>query len=82
MRVIYMESKIWGYCRCSTNELKQDVQYQIDALMDKGLDVSNIRYEYISGRKEHRPVLDALFEEMNEGETLIVTDIQSAMTGT
>lgn len=27
-----MESKVWGYCRCSTNELKQDVQYQIDAL--------------------------------------------------
>ena len=70
-----MESKVWGYCRCSTNELKQDVQYQIDALMDKGVDVSNIRYEYISGRKEHRPVLDALFEEMKEGDTLIVTDI-------
>ena len=70
-----MESKIFGYCRCSTNESKQDVKYQIDALIDKGVDISNIRYEYISGRKEHRPGLDALFEEMNEGDTLIVTDI-------
>lgn len=72
-----MESKVWGYCRCSTAEIqnKQDVKYQIDALIDKGVDVSNIRYEYISGRKEHRPGLDALFEEMNEGDTLIVTDI-------
>lgn len=72
-----MESKVWGYCRCSTAEFqnKQDVKYQIDALIDKGVDVSNIRYEYISGRKEHRPGLDALFEEMNEGDTLIVTDI-------
>ena len=54
-----MESKVWGYCRVSTAEIqnKQDVKYQIDALMDKGVDVSNIRYEYISGRKEHRPVL-------------------------
>lgn len=68
-------NKVWGYCRCSTNELKQDVQYQIDALMDKGVDISNIRYEYISGRKENRPVLNALFEEMSEGDTLIVTDI-------
>ena len=72
-----MESKVWGYCRCSTAEIqnKQDVKYQIDALIDKGVDVSNIRYEYISGRKEHRPGLDALFEEMKEGDTLIVTDI-------
>ena len=70
-----MESKVWGYCRCSTNDSKQDVTYQIDALIDKGVDISNIRYEYISGRKEHRPGLDALFEEMNEGDTLIVTDI-------
>ena len=70
-----MESKIFGYCRCSTNESKQDVKYQIDALIDKGVDISNIRYEYISGRKEHRPGLDALLEEMNEGDTLIVTDI-------
>ena len=70
-----MESKVWGYCRCSTNESKQDVKYQIDALIDKGVDISNIRYEYISGRKEHRPGLDALLEEMNEGDTLIVTDI-------
>lgn len=70
-----MESKVWGYCRCSTNDSKQDVKYQIDALIDKGVDISNIRYEYISGRKEHRPGLDALFEEMNEGDTLIVTDI-------
>lgn len=70
-----MESKIYGYCRCSTNESKQDVKYQIDALIDKGVDVSYIRYEYISGRKEYRPGLDALLEEMNEGDTLIVTDI-------
>lgn len=72
-----MESKVWGYSRCSTAEFqgKQDVKYQIDALIDKGVDISNIRYEYISGRKEHRPGLDALFEEMNEGDTLIVTDI-------
>ena len=70
-----MESKVWGYCRCSTNDSKQDVKYQIDALIDKGVDISNIRYEYISGRKEHRPGLDALFEEMIEGDTLIVTDI-------
>lgn len=70
-----MENKIWGFCRCSTNETKQDVSYQINALIDKGVDPLNIRYEYISGRKDDRPTLNKLFEDMNEGDTLIVTDI-------
>lgn len=70
-----MENKIWGFCRCSTNETKQDVSYQINALVDKGVDVLNIRYEYISGRKDDRPILNKLFEEMNEGDTLTCTDI-------
>ncbi len=68
-----MESKLFGYSRCSTD--KQDVKYQVDALLARGVDISNIKYEYISGRKDNRPVLDALLEEMNEGDTLIVTDI-------
>ena len=70
-----MKNKIYGYCRCSTNESKQDVKYQMDALMDKGVDVLNIRYEYVSGRKDNRKALNSLFAEMNEGDTLIVTDI-------
>lgn len=70
-----MESKIYGYCRCSTNESKQDVKYQIDALVDRGVDVLNIRYEYVSGRKDNRKALNGLFDEMNDGDTLIVTDI-------
>lgn len=70
-----MENKIWGFCRCSTNETKQDVSYQINALINKGVDPLNIRYEYISGRKDDRPTLNKLFEDMNEGDTLIVTDI-------
>lgn len=70
-----MENKVYGYCRCSTNESKQDVTYQINALVEKGVDVLNIRYEYISGRKDNRKILNSLFDEMAEGDTLIVTDI-------
>ena len=70
-----MENKVYGYCRCSTNESKQDGTYQINALVEKGVDVLNIRYEYISGRKDNRKILNSLFDEMAEGDTLIVTDI-------
>lgn len=70
-----MESKVWGYCRCSTSESKQDVAYQVDALIQRGVDVTNIRSEYVSGRKDNRVVLNSLFDEMNDGDTLIVTDI-------
>lgn len=70
-----MENKVYGYCRCSTNESKQDVTYQINALVEKGVDVLNIRYEYISGRKDNRKILNSLFDEMADGDTLIVTDI-------
>lgn len=70
-----MESKIWGYCRCSTSETKQDVAYQVDALIQRGVDVSNIRSEYVSGRKDNRLGLTTLFNEMSDGDTLIVTDI-------
>lgn len=30
-------SKVYGYCRCSTNESKQDVEYQIKELVEKGI---------------------------------------------
>ena len=70
-----MESKVWGYCRCSTSETKQDVAYQVDALIQHGVDVANIRSEYVSGRKDNRVGLTSLFNEMSDGDTLIVTDI-------
>jgi len=31
------EDKKYGYCRCSTNETKQDVEYQIKELVEKGV---------------------------------------------
>lgn len=70
-----MGNKIYGYCRCSTNESKQDVAYQVEALLKKGVNPERIRYEYISGRKDSKPVLDALIEEMEEKDILMVTDI-------
>ena len=37
-------NKIFGYCRCSTNESKQDVEYQIKELIENGVKKENIYF--------------------------------------
>ena len=65
----------YGYGRCSTNEEKQDVEYQIKELMEKGLKRENIYIEYESGAKENRPEFQKLINIMKKGDSLFVTDI-------
>ena len=40
------KNRVYGYCRCSTNESKQDVEYQIKELIEKGIKKGS---ELISG---------------------------------
>ena len=65
----------YGYGRCSTNEEKQDVEYQIKELMEKGIKRENIYIEYESGAKENRPEFQKLINIMKKGDSLFVTDI-------
>lgn len=69
------EKQDFGYCRCSTNEMKQDVEYQVKELVEKGIKRNNIYLEYESGAKENRPELQKLLHLMKEGDSLFVTDI-------
>jgi DNA invertase Pin-like site-specific DNA recombinase len=69
------EKQDFGYCRCSTNEIKQDVEYQVKELVEKGIKRNNIYLEYESGAKENRPELQKLLHLMKEGDSLFVTDI-------
>lgn len=69
------EDKKYGYCRCSTNETKQDVEYQIKELVEKGVKKEDIYFEYESGAKENRPVFNKLLQNMVKGNSLYVTDI-------
>lgn len=68
-------SKVYGYCRCSTNESKQDVEYQIKELVEKGIKKEDIYFEYQSGSREDRPVLNRILQVMVKGDSLYVTDI-------
>lgn len=50
----------FGYCRCSTNESKQDIDRQKRELRQLGIKESNIFFEYESGSKLDRIQLDRL----------------------
>ena len=46
-----MDNVIYGYCRCSTNELRQDIQRQVRELKNLGATDMTIYMEYESGAK-------------------------------
>lgn len=69
------ENVNYGYGRCSTSESKQDVQYQIKELMEKGILREYIYIEYESGAKEDRPEFQKIINLMKPGDSLFVTDI-------
>ena len=64
---------VFGYCRCSTNESKQDVKRQERELRAAGADLCYM--EYISGTAEKKPEWEKLLAALRPGDTLIVTEI-------
>lgn len=66
---------IYGYCRCSTNESKQDVNRQKRELKLMGVDESGIFLEYESGTKINRPELTKLFSVVKMGDTIVSTEV-------
>lgn len=71
----YSENTIYGYCRCSTNEELQDITRQINDLKRLGVEEINIKYEYASGMKEDRKVLNELFKTVKSGDTIVATEV-------
>jgi len=65
----------YGYCRCSTNESKQDVNRQIKDVMFLGADADYIYTEYESGTKRNRVQLNKMLEDIQEGDSLFVTEL-------
>ena len=66
---------IYGYCRCSTNETKQDVNRQRRELKTMGVDESAIYMEYESGTKVNRPELNKMLNIVKSGDTIVTTEI-------
>lgn len=69
-----MDNVIYGYCRCSTNELKQDIQRQIRELKNLGATDKTIYMEYQSGTKTDRVELNKLLDIVKNGDTIVATE--------
>lgn len=65
----------YGYCRCSTNDTKQDVNRQVKDVISMGADADLIYTEYQSGTKRDRIELNRMLEAIGENDTLYVTEI-------
>lgn len=65
----------YGYCRCSTNASKQDVNRQIRELEKEEVSKENIFWEYESGLKQDRIQLNRLLDIVKEGDTIVTTEV-------
>lgn len=65
----------YGYCRCSTNETKQDINRQKRELKQLGIKENNIFFEYESGTKIDRIQLNRLLDIVKNGDTIATTEV-------
>ena len=68
-------TKVYGYCRCSTNDTKQDVNRQVRELKEMGAKAETIYTEYVSGMKQDKTELNKLLDVIAVGDTLAVTEV-------
>ena len=66
---------IYGYARCSTDNIKQDITRQTRDLKGIGIEESNIYFEYESGTKADREQLKRLMEKVQSGDTIASTEV-------
>ncbi|MCI1958983.1 MAG: recombinase family protein [Clostridia bacterium] len=64
---------IYGYCRCSTDETKQDITRQEREL--KAFGINKIYWEYESGTKSDREQLNILLNTVCSGDTIAATEV-------
>jgi DNA invertase Pin-like site-specific DNA recombinase len=66
---------IYGYCRCSTDETKQDINRQVRELKAQGAKDESIYLEYQSGTKCDRIELTKVLSLLKSGDTLLATEV-------
>ena len=65
----------YGYCRCSTDEKRQDINRQVRELKEMGVtDEKYIYKEYISGTSKNKPELEKLKSIVTSGDTICATE--------
>lgn len=66
---------IYGYCRCSTNETKQDINRQFRELKELGATNETIYKEYVSGSSNNKTELNKLLSIVKDGDTICITEV-------
>ena len=66
---------LYGYARCSTDILLQDISRQIRELVAMGVAEENIYSEYESGAKEDRTQLNRLLQVVSCGDSILCCEI-------
>jgi len=66
---------LYGYARCSTDNTKQDITRQTRELEALGVTINNIYLEYASGTKVDRIEFNKLLDKVEQGDTLIATEV-------
>ncbi|EFA6926499.1 recombinase family protein [Escherichia coli] len=61
-----------GYMRVSSNDERQSVSLQRDALIAAGVDPRHLHQDHASGTRDNRPGLKSCLAELREGDVLIV----------
>ncbi|MCK3146370.1 recombinase family protein, partial [Escherichia coli] len=61
-----------GYMRVSSNDERQSVSLQLDALIVAGVDPRHLHQDHASGARDNRPGLKSCLAELREGDVLIV----------
>lgn len=61
-----------GYMRVSKSDGSQNLNLQEDALLAEGVEKERIYQDLASGRKDHRPGLDACLKALQPGNTLVI----------
>ena len=62
-----------GYCRVSKSDMNLD--RQVDALLESGVNRRCIYQEKITGTKRDREQLNKMLSELQKGETVVVTEL-------
>lgn len=61
------------YCRCSTNESKQDIDRQVRELKAAGAETVFLEYEH--GDAAFKRQLSSLLEQAQKGDTIIAPEV-------
>jgi DNA invertase Pin-like site-specific DNA recombinase len=69
------EYMLYGYARCSTDNTKQDITRQTRELKALGVTINNIYLEYASGTKIDRIEFNKLLDKVEQGDTIIATEV-------